>query len=124
MSIETGRPEIYLRRFDASGRAFPISNGNGGTDPRWRRDGKELFYLAAERDSLMVVDVQAGESIKEGTPRSLFPVNLGSGGDDRPYAVSPNGDRFLMVLPLGRRRRTDRRAQLDSSIEALAGRLS
>ncbi len=49
-SDDSGRFEVYVRSFPAGGAKYPVSN-NGGNFPRWRRDGKELFYRAHDVDS-------------------------------------------------------------------------
>jgi eukaryotic-like serine/threonine-protein kinase len=104
-SNETGQAEVYVGRFDSSGqlsgRPERISGGAGGRLPRWSRDGKELFYLTDDSDGMMAVEIRANETLKVGTARLLLSVNLVLGGNDRPYAVSRDGQRFVMVVPLG-----------------------
>ena len=97
-SDESGRPEIYVRPFtpsagsQLSGGKWMISR-DGGVGPRWRADGKELYYLAPD-GGVMAVDVMPGPSFQSGTPKALFraPTNL-SGWD-----VSNDGKRFLFPL--------------------------
>ena len=72
MSGESGRPEVYVRAFPTGGGRWQVSTA-GGSGPRWSRDGRELFYLAAG-GSLMAVPVTAGASFEKGTPRELFRV--------------------------------------------------
>jgi Tol biopolymer transport system component len=69
VSDESGRPEVYVRPFPGPGIAKPISS-RGGKLPRWRRDGKELFFV--EGDRLMAVPVQVGATFEAGTPVTLF----------------------------------------------------
>jgi hypothetical protein len=92
---------VYVRRFDGTGSRVPVSSGiGGGYSPQWRRDGRELFYLTTRPDRrLMAVEVEAGETFTAGTPRVLFDVVLGRGGE-RHYTVAPDGQRFLAVTPL------------------------
>ena len=88
-STETGRSEIYVQPFPGPGPKSQISVG-GGILPRWRRDGSELFYVAADRH-LMSVSVTADSARLPGSvPRSLFrlPSLL--------YEPSPDGQRFLV----------------------------
>jgi Tol biopolymer transport system component len=94
-SAETGRYEVYVHDLGGSGRRWRVST-NGGTAPQWRRDGRELFYVALD-GTLMSVPVRA--PLELGTPRPLFPTDL------RPtamqaianqYAVSRDGERFLL----------------------------
>ena len=70
----------------------------GGSEPRWRLDGRELFYIAPGR-KLMAVDVRAGgATFAPGVSRALFEANLDPrvAGRHR-YAVSPDGQRFLII---------------------------
>ena len=82
------------------GRRVRIS-GSGGVQARWRRNGKELFYLASD-NRLMAVPIQvdpSGEYIEPGTPVPLFTTRLaGTPSNDfqRHYMVSDDGQRFLM----------------------------
>ncbi len=66
----TGRPEVYLQRFPATEERWQVS-ASGGEQPRWRDDGRELFYLAPD-GSLVAVAVTLGETPVVGTPKSLF----------------------------------------------------
>ena len=81
-SNETGTKEVYVQPFPiSSGGKWPVSNG-GGNQPRWRRDGKELFYFAPD-SSLMAVDVSTtGGDLKLGVPKALFKASIlgGTGG--------------------------------------------
>ena len=97
---ETGGNEIYVRAFPAGAGKWQISSG-GGTFPRWRQDGRELYYMSALSNSkLMAVDVKtAGTTFESGVPRPLFDsnyINLDHSYAYHPYAVSPDGQRFLI----------------------------
>jgi Tol biopolymer transport system component len=101
-SGESGREEIYVREFslgsahgswDAAGK-WLISNG-GGTYPRWRGDGKELFYVGSD-GKLMSVDISAKPIFKAGAPRPLFELPPGFIGGD----VTADGTRFLIGVPV------------------------
>jgi serine/threonine protein kinase len=99
-SDDTGRQEVYVRRFDGSGRPVSISGGTGGSEPRWRADGKELFYLTDT--SMMAVDIiRTGETLEAGTPRQLFSVSVVTNPNETRYAVKSDGQRFLVVQPVG-----------------------
>jgi serine/threonine protein kinase/Tol biopolymer transport system component len=97
-SNESGRLEIYVRPFPGPGGARRVSVG-GGSQPRWRRDGKELFYVAAD-DRLMAVPISEGidpASLEVGTPISLFAAHLaGAGLPKQQYAVARDAQRFLL----------------------------
>jgi len=97
VSDETGRPEIYVRSFAASGGKWQVST-EGGNQPRWRHDGKELFYIGPER-RLFSVDVKLGKSFEAGPPKPLFQTRVrpASLGEERSsYAVTADGQRFLV----------------------------
>ena len=103
-SDESGRNDVYVERFPASGDKLPVSN-KGGDWVRWRQDGREMFYIAADR-KLMSVDVlTTSGSLEFGTPRALFtiPFTQSSSGNLEPYAydVRPDGQRFLAMVPVG-----------------------
>ncbi len=92
ISDESGRDEIYVRPFPDGAGKWQVSV-NGGTDPRWRSDGSELFYL--EDTSLRVVSVSTGEGFTQGQPQVLFEsLDLAQVGG-RAYDVSADGQRFV-----------------------------
>jgi Tol biopolymer transport system component len=101
-SNESGRHEVYVRPFREPGAPVAISTG-GGTQPRWRPDGKELFYLGLDRWMMAVPIVWSsnGRSVEAGAPVRLFQTKIGGNLiDSRQYEVSANGQRFLMDVPL------------------------
>lgn len=94
-SDESGAPEVYVQTFPASGGKWRVSAG-GGCQPRWRRDGRELFYIAADR-RLMAVDVRLGATFEAGAPKALFGTRVLTLTVFRNhYAVSADGQRFLI----------------------------
>jgi hypothetical protein len=70
--------EIYVQSFPAGSAKFQVSR-NGGVMPRWRRNGKELFYVAAD-GKLMVADVETAPMFRPGIPRALFDPQIEGGG--------------------------------------------
>jgi eukaryotic-like serine/threonine-protein kinase len=99
-SNESGRSEIYVQSFPGAGGKWQVSS-SGGQDPSWRADGKELYYRSADQ-KLMAVDIQAGESFKAGIARPLFTARVQPGISRNKYVASADGQRFLLVAPLGR----------------------
>ncbi len=101
-SNESGEFEVYARPFPPGGGAVRISN-NGGTSPRWRADGRELFYLDGQH--LMAVPMQTGSDglLQAGVPKALFePRMRGTIPEANLFNYSPSADgqRFLMnILP-------------------------
>jgi len=74
-------------------------SGNGGTEPRWRADGKELFYIAPG-GSVMAVDTTLEPTFSHSVPRELFKAPIASGGPRAfafHYDVAPDGRRFLLI---------------------------
>jgi hypothetical protein len=100
-SNESGADEIYVQRFPASGGRWQISTG-GGITPRWKGDGTELFYIAADRN-LMVVPVRgSGATFEPGAPSRLFLIPPVQGLVNRDeYAVTADGNRILTSVPVG-----------------------
>jgi Tol biopolymer transport system component len=101
-SNESGRDEVYVQRFPMPGGKRQISSG-GGAMPRWRRDGKELFYLAADQ-FLTAVPVRSDGSFEAGPAARLFRTRLIVQGSESSelatrYDVSPDGERFLLNGP-------------------------
>ena len=100
MSRETGANEIYVRGLPPLAGKWAVSN-SGGTVPRWRGDGRELFYLAGGK--LMAVDVSAdGRAFESGTPKALFEFSHSNvtHADYFPYAVARDGRKFLVTREL------------------------
>ena len=91
-SNETGRDEVYVQPFPPTGGKWQISV-QGGHMPRWREDGRELFFVSADL-KLMAVEVDAGERFSHGIPEDLFRPNLPA--INTRYRVTDNGQRFLM----------------------------
>jgi serine/threonine protein kinase len=91
---ESGRREIYITAFPAGGAKWQVST-NGGTWPKWRRDGKELLFLDPS-DKMMAVDVNtSGSVIHLGIPHGLFQT-VGIQRDYGPYDVTADGKKFLL----------------------------
>ena len=105
-SNETGRPEIHVRPFPSGPGQWQVST-SGGVFSRWRADGKELYYLtSASRGKLMAIEIKdAGGSFEYGTATELFDsqyenYNHANGGNWHTYAVTRDGQRFLIPRPL------------------------
>lgn len=99
-SDESGKEEVYLRSFPASqGEGIKIQTSrNGGRQPHWRGDGKELFYLSLDR-KMMAVEVSQTGPVRLGAPTSLFELPAKeeqSGLSAWPWDVTTDGKRFLI----------------------------
>jgi eukaryotic-like serine/threonine-protein kinase len=97
-SAETGARQVYVRSFagalSGSGGKWQISN-SGGSEPQWRGDGKELFYM--QDNKLMAVEVDgAGESFRAGIPKELYEARVTPEQRRNRYIVTSDGKRFLM----------------------------
>jgi Tol biopolymer transport system component len=94
-----GQFQIYVQSFPAGAGKFLVSTGAGARQPRWRRDGKELFYMSAD-SKLMAVEVKTAPTFEAGTPKALFdPQTLGRRNYGFPrydYDVAADGKRFLV----------------------------
>lgn len=100
-SNESGKFELYITSFPVPASKLQVSTG-GGQSPRWRHDGKQLFFVSDDRH-IMAVDVGArGNSIVLGVPRALAAptVNAPSSGLSSfgPVEVSPDGKRLLVSM--------------------------
>ena len=93
-SSESGRAEIYVQSFPPAGGKWQVSTG-GGAQPHWRRDGKELYFIAPDR-KLMAVEVKLGSTFEMGTPAPLFQTQVSNFTSPNRYDVSADGQRFLV----------------------------
>jgi hypothetical protein len=96
------RPEIYVRPFPNGSEAARQVSSQGGIEPQWRGDGRELFFLGADK-SLMAVPVMTNGAFRAGTPTALFstgldPIGLPIAGRNQ-YVVTADGQRFLINQP-------------------------
>jgi hypothetical protein len=99
-SNESGRWEVYVQRFPGPGLKTAVSI-NGGAQPRWRDDGRELYFIALD-DRLMAVSVglpASGDTPQIGAPSPLFMTHVGGAAQvlsRHQYFAAPDGQRFLM----------------------------
>jgi WD40-like Beta Propeller Repeat len=97
ISNESGRYEIYVQPYPGPGGKLQIST-EGGTEPTWNPNGRELFYRSG--DKMMAVDIVMQPSFAAGKPRVLFEGRYELSPATTPnYDVSPDGQRFLMLKP-------------------------
>jgi Tol biopolymer transport system component len=93
-SDESGDAEIYVALTEGGGEKKRLSPA-GGRKPRWRRDGKELYYVAPD-GTVMAVPITLGPRLESGAPTPLFRVET----DVENYDVVPDGSRFLVSTRL------------------------
>lgn len=96
-STESGDWEIYVNTFPTPGGKWQVSRG-GGTEPRWRGDGKEIFYIGP-KSTLMAVPVNSAGTFSAGNPTLLFRTQFRaqvSSTDLFSYDVTKDGQRFLV----------------------------
>jgi serine/threonine-protein kinase len=97
-SDETSRDEVYVRDASGKGGRWQIST-DGGEEPVWSPDGRELFYRSDAR--LMVVPVQTRAGFEAGNSEVLFDGVYRMRSDSNiSYDIEPNGQRFLMIRPV------------------------
>mgnify|MGYP001579364499 FL=1 len=96
VSEASGRAEVYVQSYPEAKERRQIST-EGGSDPAWSRDGKELFFRSDRK--IMVVDVIAEPNFSAGRPRTLFETRYPSRGSSglTNYDVAPDGKHFVMV---------------------------
>ncbi len=92
---ESGQPEVYVAAFPGPGGKWQVST-QGGAFPRWRGDGRELFYIGADNNLTTTAVDARGAAVTLGETRTLFrvhtPIQPGY-----PYAVSADGQRFVVI---------------------------
>jgi serine/threonine-protein kinase len=97
VSNESGREEIYVTPFPGPGGKWQVS-AEGGTEPLWSRDGRELFYRSGEK--MMAVSISSGQELTPGKPTLLFEgryqTGLVGGDTGSNYDVAADG-RFVMI---------------------------
>jgi Tol biopolymer transport system component len=102
-SDESGTFEVYVISFPAADQKLRVSAIGGGGQPRWRKDGKELYYRAPD-DGVMAVDIKPEPRIEAGIPHRLFSATAYSTSRDpvrHQWSVTPDGQRFLLRYPIG-----------------------
>ncbi|MGB7219599.1 MAG: protein kinase [Vicinamibacterales bacterium] len=93
VSNESGRDEVYVMPFPGPGARLQISMA-GGSQPRWRRDGKEIFFLAPNNKLMAAAINIRGSKVEASAAQPLFDVSPAGTGST--YAVSADGQRFLV----------------------------
>ena len=98
VSNESGRNEVYVQPYPGPGGKWQISN-EGGNEPLWAKNGRELFYR--DGDKMMAVPVTTQPNFRAGTPTLLFEGQYHNDFNWSPpnYDVTPDGQRFLMIQP-------------------------
>ena len=94
-SNESGRKEIYVRPYPRASGQWKVST-DGGEEPRWRGDGRELFYVTPD-ERLEVVSVSMTPTFEPGVPQTVFELQLGPARNSR-YDVTRDGQRFLVSV--------------------------
>jgi Tol biopolymer transport system component len=101
VSNESGQREVYVRPFPEGGGKWVISS-NGGSQPRWSRDGKELLYVEPQEERgrfvMVAVSVSTGPRFSVGSASRLFEL---PGDLPNEYDISADGQRFLLPEPVG-----------------------
>jgi eukaryotic-like serine/threonine-protein kinase len=97
-AVSAGRMEVFVAAFPSFTGTVQVSS-EGGVQPLWRRDGKELFYLAADKN-LMSVRIRAGESIEASAPGALFRTSVEGSYWGSEYAISRNGQKVYVLEPV------------------------
>lgn len=98
-SNESGIFEIYVQSFPETGGKWRISR-NGGSQPEWRADGKELFFIAPDR-TLFSTNVSTEGEFTFRSPQALFRTQVDDFDAPNRYVVSNDGQKFLINIPAG-----------------------
>jgi hypothetical protein len=101
-SPAAGQDEIYVRSLSDGASGMWRVSSHGGIEPQWRGDGRELFFIGADR-RLMAVPVATEGGFRAGTPTALFLTGLEPSGlpiaGRNQYVVTADGQRFLISAP-------------------------
>jgi Tol biopolymer transport system component len=99
-SDESGRQEVYVREFNGEPAGSDVQriSIDGGSHPRWRQDGKEIFFLAPD-GKVMAAVVTGSSGLKISLAREMFQTRVRMQDVFMPYAVAGNGERFLISTP-------------------------
>jgi dipeptidyl aminopeptidase/acylaminoacyl peptidase len=95
-SDESGRADIYVQEFPEARNKWQVST-NGGVEPYWRGDGKELFYRSGRQ--IVGVPVQTGSTFVAGTPAPIFDTQFSAATSRGKYRPSSDGQKFLVLAP-------------------------
>jgi serine/threonine-protein kinase len=96
-SNESGGINVYIRPFPNVDDGRWLISARGGGYPVWAPDGRELFYYATRDDQMTVVTIETEPAFAAGNPEALFRGDYLVFGPNRPYDISPDGQRFLMI---------------------------
>jgi len=98
----TGTFEVYVQPFPKTGAKYRITQ-QGGVVPLWSPDGTEFFYLSLTSNQLMGIDITTDAAFAFGNERVVFGMHgiFTAGPGIRSYDITPDGQRFLMILPQG-----------------------
>jgi dipeptidyl aminopeptidase/acylaminoacyl peptidase len=99
-SNESGRTEVYVQEFPEAKSKWQVSP-DGGREPFWRADGREIYYRAPDA-KLMAVPIEKAATFVAGTPAPLFQARFAPVISRGLYRPTPDGQRFLVLAPLGR----------------------
>jgi serine/threonine protein kinase len=97
-SDESGQNEVYVRAFPDVDRDRRKVSTNGGGEPLWAPNGRELFYLSND-NVVMSTTLQTEPAFNFGTPKELFKSKYVSNTIGHPWDISPDGKRFIMIKP-------------------------
>jgi dipeptidyl aminopeptidase/acylaminoacyl peptidase len=106
VSSESGQDEVYVEPFRREGDRVRLSVKGGG-QPKWRKDGREIFFVTPTNRLMAVTVRAAGDRVDVSLPSELFEIRgiQGSGYDD--YAPSADGQRFLVKVPMEQDRKPE-----------------
>jgi Tol biopolymer transport system component len=95
VSSESGTLQVFVQALPISGPKRQVSIA-GGHQPRWRGDGKELFFLSETRDAMAASIAAANGTLEVGAPQRLFPTTAASFAERNSWDVARDGQRFVV----------------------------
>jgi WD40 repeat protein len=119
-SNESGRFEVYIREISGAGGKWQVS-ADGGFEPLWRADGRELYYSNQKWDLMAVSVVTDGETFQADIPQKLFNQRYNTAGySQKRFDVSDDGQKFIMNIPLNKESNADMAVVLNWDAELKA----
>jgi len=99
-SNESVRSEVYVQSWPPGKGKWLVSR-DGGSHARWRRDGKEIYFMG-RGNQMMAAEVSTqGGVFQAGVPKVLFEARMRAGAGDTYFAVNSDGQRFIYNMPVG-----------------------
>lgn len=102
-SNESDKNQVYVTKFPTTGERWQVS-ADGGVQPMWRRDGRELYFLGLD-STMFAVEIRPAANFEAGVPRPLFHAPVGAVNPNIEQYATVDGNRFLILKQIERQAR-------------------